>query len=265
VNACRYYCNARQLLTGLGADLNGYDDRYRDLLDGRVHFSHWIAALGDLTRQSMAMCFYRGCGIMCKPNQTAIDLFIPILLQSDGNWGNDDGGLPIYDEKTLGPARWDERKIKSVLSKFSGILVQVKNRNNHGTNNSRDCHDDIQTVANEIFETKRKQCISLYVQFGDPKLGGDWDGVQLDAPKRRSHRIVRRKGTEGSLRISLFGVKRYKGGRSGQYTYSEREVEQLKLLVDSSAGDVTTWKDRNKEFFHEAKGSRNWWTKWAEE
>ena len=170
----------------------------------------------------------------------------------------------LYDEQTLGPARWDERKITSVLSKFSGILVQVKVSNDHRNNNSRDRHDDIQRVANEIFETKRKQCISLYVQFGDRKLG-DLDGVQMDAAKRRSHRIVQRKGTEGSLRISLFGVERYKGGRSGQYPYSEREVEQLKLLVDSSVGEVTTWKDRNKEFFHEAKGSRNWWTKWAED
>jgi hypothetical protein len=254
------YCTARQLLTALGVDLNGYDDRYRDLLDGSVHFSHWIAALGNITPQSMAMCFYRGCGIMCKPNQTAIDLFIPILLQSDGNWWNAKGGLPIYDENTLGLARWDETKITSVLSKFSGILVQVKNRNDHGTNNSRDCHDDIQTVANEIFETKRKQCISLYVQFGDCKQG-DWDGVQMDVPERRSDRFERSNETEGSLRVSLFGVERYSGGRGNQYIYSEREMEQLRLLVDPSIGKVTDWKDRNNEFFHEAKGSRSWWTK----
>jgi hypothetical protein len=40
-------------------------------------------------------------------------------------------------------------------------------------------------------------------------------------------------------------------------------VEQLRLLVDSSVGEVTDWEDRNKKFFHEAKGSRNWWTKWV--
>jgi hypothetical protein len=123
----------------------------------------------------------------------------------------------LYDEQTLGPARWDERKITSVLSKFSGILVQVKVSNDHRNNNSRDRHDDIQRVANEIFETKRKQCISLHVQFGDRKQG-DCDGVKMDVPERRSEIMEHPRETEGSLRILLFGVDRYKSGRGGQYT-----------------------------------------------
>ena len=92
------YCTTVELLRGLGVDLG---DRSGGLLDGSIHFSHWMAAPqhGDITAQAIASSFYRGYGIMCKPIQKAIDLFIPILLHNNENWCDAKGGIPIYDKK----------------------------------------------------------------------------------------------------------------------------------------------------------------------
>jgi hypothetical protein len=89
------YCTVRQLLQGLNVHV-GVSDIDSVLLDGRVLFLHRTNACGHITSASIAMCFYRGAAIVCKRGQQAIDLFIPVLLNSETIWWKKGGGLRLY-------------------------------------------------------------------------------------------------------------------------------------------------------------------------
>jgi hypothetical protein len=191
-----------------------------------VHFSHWTNACGHITSASIAMCFYRGAAIVCKRGQQAIDLFIPVLLNSEIIWWKKDGGLPIYatdaDDETGDsdyylPASWTVDKTKFVLDNFSGILIQVKNRKEPRPGDVKKCHDKIQKVANQNFETgsMSKPCVSLYMQLGGKGSFKGMDQVEM---------------CSDTLRVSLIGLK--------QYGYNNPEREGLKLLVKYSYGDI---------------------------
>jgi hypothetical protein len=217
------YCTVRQLLQGLNVYVG---DIGSVLLDGHVHFSHWTNACGHITSASIAMCFYRGAAIVCKRGQQAIDLFIPVLLNSETNWWKKDGGLPIYatdtDDETSDsdyflPASWTVDQTKFVLDNFSGILIQVKNRKGPRRGDVKKCHDKIQRMANQIFETgsMNKPCVSLYMQLGGKRLFEGMDQVEM---------------CSDTLRVSLIVPE--------QYGYYNPEREGLKLLVKYSYDDI---------------------------
>jgi hypothetical protein len=55
------FCTARQLLSGLGVDLTANSDF--DLLDKKVHLSHWMQATGNISAQTMAQVFSGDVGL----------------------------------------------------------------------------------------------------------------------------------------------------------------------------------------------------------
>jgi hypothetical protein len=177
-----------------------------------VHFSHWTNAKGNVqpgnvSQRQSQWRFTVVRKLVCKRNQEAIDLFIPVLLNSERKWwkGN---GLPIYHDSKkwyFAPAEWNEAQISRVLLNFSAILVQVKNRKRISVAHVHKCHDKIEKRADIIFQTRNKRCVSLFLQLGNHNL-------------EHSVKEVNDKG--GTLRISLFGVERYGSNR-----------DQLKQLV----------------------------------
>jgi hypothetical protein len=92
------YCTT--FLRGLGVDSR---DRSGGLLDGSIHFSHWMPLNMEILAHKPFV--YRGYGIMCKPIKKL--LFIPIRLHDNENWWDEKGGIPIHESKdTLLPAKW---------------------------------------------------------------------------------------------------------------------------------------------------------------
>jgi hypothetical protein len=158
-----------------------------------------------------------------------------------------------------------------VLNNFSGIFIQVKNRSDHGVGDSETIHNSIQKLADEIFQAKGKRCVSLFVEFGEPK-NGDIDGFQRKLDELNSHttRMQKRlselttKKMEDTLRVSLFGVNRYsvKNARPGQYWYSDSELELLKNLVKfSSRFPGRHYVDKNDELFQKTLEPYELWDK----
>jgi hypothetical protein len=107
----------------------------------------------------------------------------------------------------------------------------VNNRSDHGAGDSETIHNTIQKLADEMFQTKGKRCVSLLVEFDEPK-NGDSDGFQRKLNDPNSHTIRMQKALreltknkiEDTLRISLYGVNRssVKKAKPGQYCCSER-------------------------------------------
>jgi hypothetical protein len=129
----------------------------------------------------------------------AIDLLIPVLLKSETIWWKKDGGLPIYatdadnessDSDYFLPASWTVDQTKFVLENFSGILIQVKNHKQPRRGDVKKCHDKIQKMANQIFETgsMNKPCVSLYMQLGGKRPFKGMNQVEM---------------CSGTLRVSL--------------------------------------------------------------
>jgi hypothetical protein len=116
---------------------------------------------------------YRGAGIVCKRNQEAIDLFIPVLLNSERKWWKENGGLPIYHDSKqwyFAPAEWNEAQTSRVLLNFTAILVQVKNRRRISVSHVHKCHDKIEKRADIIFQTRNKRCVSFLTAW-KPQFG----------------------------------------------------------------------------------------------
>ena len=205
-----------------------------ELLNGYVHFSHWTNAKGNVQPAAIAMAFYRGAGIVCKRNQEAIDLFIPVLLNSERKWWKENDGLPIYHDSKqwyFAPAEWNEAQTSRVLLNFTAILVQVKNRRRISVSHVHKCHDKIEKRADIIFQTRNKRCVSLFLQLGNHNLE---DSVKEVDDKR------------GTLRISLFGVERYGSNR-----------DQLKQLVRfTMAEDPGLYDNERVRPFFEMETSR---------
>jgi hypothetical protein len=130
--------------------------------------SHWTNAKGNVQPTAIAMAFYRGAGIVCKRNQEAIDLFIPVLLNSERKWWKENDGLPIYHDSKqwyFAPAEWNQAQISRVLLNFSAILVQVKNCKRISVAQAHKCHDKIEKRADIIFQTRNKRCVSLFYSW----------------------------------------------------------------------------------------------------
>ena len=155
-----------------------------------------------------------------------------------------------------------------MLNNYSGIFIQVKNRSDH---DSETIHNSIQKLADEMFQTKGKRCVSLFVEFDEAK-NGVIDGFQRKLDELNSHttRMQRRLSElttnkmEDTLRIFLFGVNRYsvRNAKPGQYWYGNTELELLKNLVNFSFRfSGRHYVDKNDELFQKTLHPCELWDK----
>lgn len=52
------------------------------LANGRVHLLQWVTMSDDPNPLTLAKAWLLGCGLICKPNSIAVDLLIPVVLDT---------------------------------------------------------------------------------------------------------------------------------------------------------------------------------------
>ena len=130
-------------------------DIEENLPEAYVSFTKWWQIQGDPTPETLYWAFSVRCALVARPNQTAIDLIIPIVIRPKG-----DG---LFEAKP---------------EHMSAVLIQVKSwTNTWGPKDMSDCFQSIDESAHAAGLVRHPH-VSILMQMGEGGMGGYGKGKQ---------------------------------------------------------------------------------------